>query len=75
MAIVESTIEAQILAAIEANNKEGEEGKKQFASDMAKIIADAIKSGTVTVAPGIVVQVTIPAGTGATVSTGTGTIS
>jgi TRAP-type uncharacterized transport system fused permease subunit len=75
MAISQITIKNQILEVIKNNNKEGEEGIKQFASDMARIMVDAIKSGVVTVAIGIPVQVTPLTGTGTTISTGTGVIN
>jgi len=71
----QNLIEEQILNCIKTNKEIGEEGEKKFASDLAQIITDAIKSGTVTVAAGITV-VTVPStGMGATTSIGTGTIS
>jgi len=48
---------------------------QEYADGMAKVIADAIKSATVTVAAGIPVAAPPPSGIGATTSAGTGSLS
>jgi hypothetical protein len=73
--VVEVTIKQQIAAMLE-NTAGGdlEAAKQQFATDLAQIIATAIRSATVTVQPGIAVQVAVPAGTGVTTGPGTGSL-
>ncbi len=78
MAISNSVIKEQIFVLIN-NTKvmEQEESQQAFAQGIADIIEAAIKSATVTVAAGIAVATTgsAAAQTGATTSTGTGTLS
>ncbi len=82
MAIVETAISIEIVdfmtkAAGTTLTPDGAKQVKQFADDLAGVIANAIKSATVTVNPGIPVATTgSPAAqTGATTATGTGTLS
>lgn len=76
MAIVNATIKASIDTLIDTTSQlEPEQAKEQFAQGLANIIEAAIKSATCTVAAGILVQVALPAGSGATTSTGTGILS
>ena len=78
MAIVEATIEASLNTMLtQLLTKDPDLIPGEFAKELAKIISDAIKSGTVTVALGIPVATTgtAAAQTGATTAPGTGTIS
>ncbi len=82
MPVVETAIAAQIEAFMTKTTGANltDESKKQiqgFASDLSKVIATAIRSATVTVAPGIPVATagTPAAQTGATTAPGTGTLS
>lgn len=76
--IVEASISAKIFSFIK-NSKETDPDKaiQKFSDEMATVIADAIKSATVTVNPGIPVSTagSAVAQTGATIGTGTGTLS
>lgn len=82
--VLEETLKAKILETLNKPIKEtmsDAEVKKRFAGDIAKAIADGvdawIKTGTVTVSPGIPVSTTgTPvAQIGSTTGPGTGTIS
>jgi hypothetical protein len=82
--VLEETLKAKILETLNKPIKEtmsDAEVKQRFAGDIAKAIADGvdtwIKTGTVTVSPGIPVSTsgTPVAQTGATTGPGTGTIS
>lgn len=74
--IIPKTISTELVKLIKTNKESDLDKSIDFFSDgLAKIIVNAIKSGTVTVSAGIGVQ-TVPAtGTGSTVTPGTGTIS
>ena len=75
--IIDTLIQAGIddlmleIASLEDKN----EASTKFSEGLAKIIADAIRSGvvSVTISPGILVQTTPATGTGSTISSGTGT--
>lgn len=74
-----TTLSKSIVALIKGN-KNGDNPDaaiKEFADGMTDIIIAAIKSGTVTVSPGIAVSVagSAVAQTGATTAPGTGTIN
>lgn len=74
MPIVEQTIKAQISQLLQATEGgDVDQAKEQFATQLASIIATAIRSATVTVQPGIAVATT--GGAGSTVAPGTGTLS
>ena len=82
MPVVETAIAKQIEAFMTKTTGSDltDESKKQiqnFASDLSKVIATAIRSATVTVSPGIPVATagTPAAQTGATTGPGTGTLS
>jgi hypothetical protein len=77
--IVEPVISAAIINLIKGINspEDPDTAIKQYADGMAKIIADAIKSGTVTTPAGVAVATagSPSAQTGATTAPGIGTIS
>lgn len=83
MPIVESVISAEIVSfmtsAQDAGSATDEDNEKikAFADNLAGVIANAIKSATVTVSAGIPVSTagSATAQTGATTATGTGTLS
>lgn len=77
MPIVEKTIEtaiADLLDKIKKSDKP-DDAPKTLSKGLASIIADAIKSATVTVNPGIPVTAPPPTGVGATTASGTGSLS
>ena len=77
MPLVKSTLEVGILALLEEMSNRTEDpaqARQDFASDLATLIDTYIKTATVTVLPGQVVQVA-PSGTGSTTSPGTGSLS
>jgi hypothetical protein len=80
--VLEQTLKTKIKAALDEaidENSNSDQVKQRFADNLAKAIADGvdawIKTATVTTPPGVSVQVAFPAGTGATVAPGVGTIS
>lgn len=74
MPISKELIQQQINSLIEnTKSLDQAESQAEFATSLASIIEQAIKSATVTVAPGIPVATT--GGAGATTGTGTGTLS
>lgn len=76
MPIVNSVIKSQVLALLNSTKTmELEQSQQQFAQGMADIIEAALKSATVTIVPGIAVQVAVPAGSGATIAIGTGSLT
>lgn len=82
MPVVETVIAKQISTFMKAKagdtlTSDASKQMDEFASDLAKVIATAIKSATVTVNPGIPVATagTPAAQTGATTGPGTGTLS
>jgi hypothetical protein len=60
MPIIEQTISAAILVFLNKNTveKDVEKAKQAFADDLSKIIANAIKSATVTIPTGAVIVTT-----------------
>lgn len=80
MALVEQNLQTEIEKAIyESANKvyNGNVDKqtREFSRRLSVIITNYIKTATVTVQPGQTVSVVLPAGTGATTSPGTGSLS
>jgi len=76
MAINNALIKEQISALIDqTKGLEQAQSQEVFSQQLANIIQAAIVSATVTIAPGIAVQVAVPAGTGSTIANGIGTLS
>lgn len=76
MALNATTLGAAIETAFKQIDAENDDTRKLLAEAIATEVINHIKSnGVITVAAGIPVTVAVPAGTGATTSTGTGTIA
>lgn len=77
MALNKAALETGILQLLTDMESRTENAKPEFASRLATLFDTFVKSGTVTVQPGITVATTgsATAQSGATTSTGTGTIS
>jgi hypothetical protein len=74
MAIVKAVIQAEINKLInETKGLEQEQAQTQFASKLADVIVNALKSAVVTVQPGIAVSTS--GGAGATTAPGTGSLN
>jgi TRAP-type uncharacterized transport system fused permease subunit len=75
MALNQQQLKSSIKSLMEDMMKREQTSIDEFADSLASAIVSCIKTGQVTVAAGIVVQVTPSTGTGATTSTGIGTIN
>ncbi len=77
MTLVKATLKEKLKALSKkmVTFEDQEQAIEYHSTELANIITEYIQSATVTVEPGILVQVAYPAGTGATNGPGTGTLS